>query len=175
MEQMGGFLTVIHGAPTRFQGLTQIESGTQNHAVAVFERLTRLFGDTAPLHAANVHAKEAGRLAVYHSKGRNVLSHLGHAADHGQSADAHKLMNAAHAAEYRLIFDFHVAAQADRVGNHDLVTQDAVVSHMGVGHDQVVVAQLGDGAFVGSPMNCDILADDVAASDDDAGFFAVVA
>src|ERR1035441_3739828 len=49
------------------------------------------------------------------------------------------------AREERLIFDLDIAAEQDTAGNHGLAADFAVVGNLAAGHDEVAVADFGDG------------------------------
>ena len=66
---------------------------------------------------------------------------------------SNKLMNRAHATDNRKIVDDHVSSQIHCIRKDHVVADDAVMRHVGVGHHQNIVPNLGGIAFFRSPVN----------------------
>jgi hypothetical protein len=58
-------------------------------------------------------------------------------------ADADKLLHTNLAFDDDVVFEFYVPGKVDIVSNDDVVSQDAIVGYVGVGHDQTVTADNG--------------------------------
>ena len=87
--------------------------------------------------------------------------------------DVYELVHQCTAADDGEIIYFHFAGQLRGVGHDDIVVQDAVVRHMAVSHDEVVVTDDGL-SFAGSTaVDRDELTHDVVVTDDGPGLFAV--
>ena len=85
---------------------------------------------------------------VKHPRQR-VLRDDGVPADERMPRDAAELMNPGKGADGRIVADLDVAGQRRRVGEDDPAADVGVVSDVGVGHEQVVVADPRDPAAAG--------------------------
>ena len=74
-----------------------------------------------------------------------------------------------------IVFDHNVPGQRGSVGKDDLVSNSAVVRHMGIGHDVIVVSdhRLSAPRDRG-PVQCDVLPDDIVVTDDQKCFLPLV-
>ena len=91
-----------------------------------------------------------------------------------QSADAHKLVQGAVAGQVDVVFQHAMAAEQRTVGDDARVTDAAIVSDVGVGHQEIVVADARLPRVRRAPMDGDVLAEDVVVADFEARRFAVV-
>ncbi len=82
-------------------------------------------------------------------------------------ADPAELVHAGETRQDHVVADHHVAGQRRIVREHRVIADDAVVRHVHVGHDPVVVADpRRAAAFVRAAVQSDELADQVAIADD---------
>ena len=149
----------------RVNSLGEVETRLKDKTITSFERLTTLLVDTSPLHATNVHSENSGGLSVDHSKRRDILTNLGHTTEHGKLAHSHELVKSTHSTQNSLIFDLHMPCDTDRVGDDNLISENTVVGHMGVGHEEIVVSDGGDAFGIGSAVYGDVLAENIAVTD----------
>ena len=89
-----------------------------------------------------------GRLAHRHHVGRHVARDRRVVGDEGMRADLAELVHAGEAAHDHPVAELHVPAERGVVGHHDVVAELAVVRHVRVGHEQVVVADARDALVV---------------------------
>jgi hypothetical protein len=111
--------------------------------------------------------------------GQGILDHDGIGSDEGVGSDAAELVNPDIRTKDGMVVNFDVSGQRGSVGHDDVVAHDAVVRHMALRHEQVVVANARHAAAsAGPPVQCGKLADDVAFADDEfcplAGVFQVL-
>ena len=129
----------------------------------------------AALHPDDVETGQPGAVAHDLAIGDHVALDPGHAADHRMAADPHKLVDRAQPAEKGVFLDDDMSGQGRVVGHDHMVGDLAVMRDMGADHKQAVVADPGNHAAAGRPgVHCHVFADDVAAADDERGFFAAV-
>src|SRR5262249_51496725 len=114
-------------------------------------------------------------IAGDHDKGRHIALHDGPAGEKRMRTDLHKLVHGREPTEYDPVSDFDVPGQCRAVGEHDFVANDAIVRHMRIGHEQVVVADAGHaGAVNGSAVDRAALAENIAVAYFQASRLAVV-
>ena len=98
--------------------------------------------------------------------GQHVLDNDGIAPDVSMSPDAAKLVNSGKGAYRRIIFNCDVASQRGRIGQDDVIAQDAVVSDVRRDHQKVMVSDFCMSASASGPaMDADELAKNVVGSD----------
>jgi len=103
--------------------------------------------------------------AVHDAKWRDVAAGAREPAQDGQGADAHELMHDAVAGDKSPIFHLHIAGQQSPTGNDRVITDLAVMRHMGVVHEEIVVADNGGAAFGGTAVDLTVFANDIAVAD----------
>ena len=90
------------------------------------------------------------------------------------AADAAELVDARAGADVHVVFDIDVAAERRHVAEDGVVADVAVVRHVHVGHEDVVIADARDAAAArGAAVHGDELAKDVAGADRQPGVLAV--
>ena len=90
-------------------------------------------------------------------------------------ADFHKLMHAGEAAQCRPISHLHVSGELGAVGDGGFVAHHAVVRHVHVSHDPVLVADRGHTPIPhGAAIETAILANGVAITDREARRFTLI-
>lgn len=99
-------------------------------------------------HPDHVESAQNAGVAVEHSIGNDVIAHRRQAPDEGLTPDAGKLVNRGAAPEYGSILDGHVPRKHDIVGKDDVVAEAAVMRHVRIGQEQVVVADNGCAAML---------------------------
>src|SRR5690606_25972626 len=116
-----------------------------------------------------------GRVAANHDESRDVLEHRAVGRTHGPGADVAELMNSGVAAENDAIPHMHVAGDGRVVGHDDVVTDDAIMGDMYIGHQQVVAADGGHATVLhGAPMQGAAFANDIVVADDQPGRLTMV-
>ncbi len=89
--------------------------------------------------------------------------------------DVAELMDQGKAGQDRPVIHVNVACQGSIVDQNHVVADHAVMPDMGIGHDQVVIAQRGFGTVLNGPaVNGHAFADHVVIADDKTGFLALV-
>ena len=152
--------------------IVQLEAGTENEAIGLFQVALHFGADVVSCKTYGVEAYDSGGVAVYDHEGAYVLDDLGHAAYHGTGADLHKLVDAAHSADDCMVFHCYMACHAGEGAHNDMVTEVAVVSHMGVSLEHIVGAYAGFAVFAGSSVDSHIFTDQVMIAENDGGVFA---
>ncbi len=115
-----------------------------------------------------------GMLPVNDGERRDVPAGGAHAAHDGDLSDADELVDRAARREHGTVADLDVAAQHRIVRQDDTVAQPAVVGHVAVGHQEVVVADDRGGFGGGTPVNLNAFAKHVAVADSNVGLGAAV-
>src|SRR3546814_3838305 len=75
---------------------------------------------------------------------RSILLDAGHATDHGMRADLAELVHRCQAANEGKVADLDMAGERGVVGHDHVVAEQAVMRHMGAGHEQATIADPGD-------------------------------
>ncbi len=134
-----------------------------------------LGAEAAPTHAFEVHAAGFGRVAEDRDVGRDVLADGGAHAGEGVGADPAVLVHQGVAGQDRPVVHVDMPRQRRVVHQDAMVADHAVMADVGIGHDQVVVANGGFRAVLdGSAMDGHALADHVVVTDHQARRLALV-
>lgn len=108
-------------------------------------------------------------------KWQDVLSDDGAAADVGMSSDTDELVNRAESADDSPLFDSDVSGERGGVGHDDVVSDEAIVSDVGIGHDEAVTADLRELAALNcAAVDGDVFTDFVVIANFEAGGFSFV-
>src|SRR5215217_2089891 len=90
-------------------------------------------------------------------------------------ADTGKLVDDAGATKDHIVTDMAVTGDADVIGHDDVVADDRVVRNMSAGHDQAIIADLGQHSTAFGPrIDGDRFADGAALADHEARRLAVI-
>src|ERR1043165_2485104 len=116
---------------------------------------------TGAFHADDVDAGDVVE-SLLDDKGRNVLARRGTAAHHRQPSDAHKLMHGSVAGEKDVILQDAMASYQGTIRQDAAIADDAIVSNVAVGHEEVVIADHGFHRIGGAAMDRHVLPEDVA-------------
>lgn len=150
----------------------QLQAGTENGAVCFFKPASYFGGDIVSGESYAVQSDHSCRIAVNDHEWAYVLYDLGHAAHHGAGADFYELVDTAHAADDRVVFHSDVAGCSGKAGHDDVVSEIAVVCHMGVCLKHIMRADTGFAVFSRSTVDGDEFAEAVVIADDDRTVFA---
>src|SRR5207253_5760773 len=126
-----------------------------------------------PPHADDVDADDGVDLLLDHER-RDVLGGRRQAAEQGQPADADELVYGAVAGEVDVVLQDAVAAEQGAVGQDAAVADLAVVGDVAAGHEEVAAADARGPRLGGAAVDGDVLAEDVAVADLEAGRLVVV-
>jgi hypothetical protein len=135
-----------------------------------------VFGETAALEAGGVQSIGVGVAGGDgFGKGQHVAGDSGAAANEGVGTDANKMVHRAKRAHRGPFFHDDMASQSCGVGEDNVVADHAVMGHVGVGHDQGVIADAGEASTLGgAAIDGDKFADGVIVADFKARRFAFV-
>ena len=137
--------------------------------------MDRLAVKLATLESDQVQPCQRGAIAYGHAIGNDVTIDHGMGADKGMRPDAGKLMDYTGATENHIVADLAVARYADIIGHDDIVADDRIMSHMGTGHDQAVIAEPGfHAATFGARIDRYRLPDDATLTDHNPRGFTVI-
>ena len=140
----------------------------EQHLIGGARRLDLVARKTVALHADDVEALEPRPVAQDGAERDDVALDAGDAADHGVPPDADELMHRREAAEHGAVADRDVARERRVVRHDDVVAELAIVRDMDADHEQAAVADARDhAAALGAGIHGDVLADHVAAADDE--------
>lgn len=80
-------------------------------------------------------------------------------------------MASGEAGENDVILDHAMAGEGSVVGKDDVVPEDTVVSHVGVGEKEVIVSDGGRSGFLGAPVDGDVFPENISITHDETGWF----
>ena len=121
----------------------QSEVGTEDDAVGLFEGLHRGLGEVEALEAYGIESEQSRPTSRGKHVRWNIQSDAGHAADEGMGANSTELVNRREASDDRVILNHDMASQRRRIGEDDLVSNLTIMGHMGIGHEEVSMANHG--------------------------------
>src|SRR5665213_4120905 len=120
----------------------------KNHPVGATHGANRIESETPPFHSQHVDAAEAREGAARQTEGDHVAAQAARPRAHRMAADARELMHASYAADEDEVSDDAMAAQRGAICKHDVVSDDAVMRNVAVGHEEPIVADFGDATAV---------------------------
>ena len=115
-------------------------------------------------------------IAVSHAKhiGGEILGNSAHGSKKCVFAHAGELVHCGKPAQDNIVGQMHMTGKGGAVGHYDIVFHTAVVGHMGIRHQQVVVAYAGNPASAfGAAVQGRIFANGVVVAYFKPGFFSV--
>jgi len=119
------------------------QAGTKDDMVDGLDGITLLPGVAVAAESDGVQADDPGAMAVGDHEGGHILGHAGYAADHGDGTEPTKLMDGCLAGQEHPVLHLDVAGQAGGICEDVVAAHDAVVSDVGVGHQEIVVSDPG--------------------------------
>ena len=109
--------------------------------------------ESATAKSDGVDPFKGERFAGYGDKRGNVFADQGSAADHHVRADLDKLVDGRKATENGPVANLDMAREGYVVDENHLISDDAVVGHVGVGHDEAFFAEGGFAVGFGSAID----------------------
>src|SRR5580692_2225859 len=144
----------------------ELQPGTIQHAIGAPDVADLLLGEPAPFEPLRVHAVRSRGPADRHDVRRHIARHHGVVREKTVIADLGELVHGRESPHDHPVAELDVAAQGGAIRKHDLIAEPAVVRHVRIGHQQVVVADDGDAvAGYGAAIHGYRLAKDVAVAD----------
>ena len=114
--------------------------------------------------------KSLARLPAATMYGGNILGHPRGPPDDGITPDPDELVDGDEPADNGKIFHQNVSGQGRSVGHDDLIAHPAVMGNVGIGHDEIAVAEgCRSSPFNGAAIDGDEFPDDIIVSDRHAG------
>ena len=142
-----------------------VELAAVEEAVSLAEFADALGGKAPALETDMVHPADFRRVAVGDHEGGDILHDLGATADYGVGADSAELMDAAEAADDRVVAHGHMARECAVIGENHVVADDAVMGDVGVGEEVSSASETCDPLGGRGAVNRDELAEDVPVAD----------
>ena len=96
-----------------------------------------------------------------HGEWGDILTKAGAALNHDIAAYARELMAERAAADYGEVANLYLASELASVGDDDVIAEDAIVTNVAVGHDEVATSDDGLVSRSCAPVDCGALADAV--------------
>lgn len=128
----------------RTEGVRQIGVLFQEQLlVRELQSLDVLLRETTALQADEVQPAGHARIPIHDHERRHILCDLRQTADDGVHADPAELVEARHRGKDRVVLHHHMPGDAGRVRHDDVVAELAVVRHVGVAEEKIVVADAG--------------------------------
>ena len=124
-----------------------------------------LVGDPRSPQSDGVEPNDMAAQSVQRDKWWHVFVDMCLAANHRKGPDTTELVNSGCARKIGAIPNCHMAGKHRIVGKNRVVSDSAVMGHVSVDHEEVVVADDGLAIFFHGEMKGDILADCVSGSD----------
>ena len=157
-----------------FERLRPIESGPEKNSVDLLYAVQLLRAESLALETDLVEGANHRWAPVGDKIRRDVLNHLGASAHHGKSTDSTELVHACHRSKGNMIFHEDVARQGNGIARHDMVPQPAIMRHVPVGQQRVVVPDQRIVAVVGRGVHGHVFSKHVARADANAGISPLV-
>jgi hypothetical protein len=79
-----------------------------------------------------------------------------HASNHGKTANVNELVNSQAAADHGPVFDHDMTSHLNSIRHHNPIAQLTVVTKVAIGHQQVVITDLGLFTFLRGPVDGDV-------------------
>ena len=109
-------------------------------AVGRFEATDDIQFEPISSQANDVEPIQACPVALSDGEWGDVLSGFGASAQHGAAADACVLVNPDKSANDDIVFHVNMPGELGGIGEDTPISDHAVVSDMGVGHEEIVIA-----------------------------------
>ncbi len=152
------------------------QTGLEQHPVGAAQGLDCVGMKAATLECSAVEPIQAGVISGGHRVGRNVHGRHGAPTEHGVLTDAGELVNGAQPRDVDPVLHRNVPRKCRPVCHNDMIAHNAVMAHVGVSHEHVVISHGRDAPVLGcAAMDGDELADYVAVPDLQASRLVVVA
>ena len=117
--------------------------------IGMAELLDRVLRISATLQTDAVQTVTFRVISLNDRERRSILHHDGISANEGFKPDPAKLMHARVSADARTVGDLNVPGKRRRVCHDDIASELAVVSDVGLRHEEIVAADAGDAAAAG--------------------------
>ena len=148
-----------------FQGLRAIEPFTEKDPVDLLHTFHLFECEALTLQTHFVEGANDGWLTIGDEERSDVLHDFRVRADHRIGADAAELVHSSNPSDGDVILNPNVSRERDRIAHHDVVGQMAIVGHVAVGKDDVVVADDREFTVVGGSVNRDVFTEDIPCAD----------
>jgi hypothetical protein len=132
------FLDGLETGLDLFQGLGYTETRTVYKAVNLLQQVNGLVAETAAPKSNHIQSIVFEWFSGHQYKRWYILNTAVAPSDKGVFADMGKLMNPNHGSDIGPVIYGHMAPELDVVGEYGVVSHLAVMSHMGVGHEQAI-------------------------------------
>lgn len=116
-----------------------VEPRMIDNLICLLDRFPARSRNPGPLHAHSIHSYDCGGIAVCGGEGRHVLYDLGAACDHGVIPYTAELMHGRNTRDKREVSNRDMASKHGAVRVNAVISKNAVVSHMEVAHEIVVI------------------------------------
>src|SRR3990172_12801201 len=147
-------------------GLRYVHRGMHQNPVSGTNGVDAIARETTPLESNSVDPVELRAIADGLGERQHILGSHRITADEGVGAHPAELMNAAVGADGRVVEDGDVPRERRGVREDDGISHDAIVGDVGIGHEQVAVADDRPSSPEGGPaVNGDELAEGVVVAD----------
>lgn len=148
--------------PQRVEHLLPHQAIAIDHAIGRFQIENIALAEAGPAEPDAIETDDHRRIPIEHDERRHILNHAGTAADHGELADAAKLMDGRRTAQVGSRPHLDVAAEHRAVSQYDVVLDHAVVSYVRGDHEKAAAANPSDVPGFECPMDGRVFAEDVA-------------
>src|SRR6185437_10938543 len=155
--------------------LAELQVAAIDQTVGLADAADLLLGEPPSLEALGVDRMWNGVIARHHDIRRHIAGDDRAARQEGVRADLAMLMHRRKTAENDPVADLDMTGEGDAIGEHRVASHDAVVRDVRVSHEEIVVADMGDGPVVDrAAVHRAAFAKDVAVTDLEAGRLAAI-
>ncbi len=155
-------------------GLAHVHAGAVKQFIGFLDLGAHPRSDAGASHTHHVDPLRHARSSAADHVGGNILIDSGESADHGQRADARELMEARHAGKERPVFDHAVACKRSLVHHDDVITEEAIMRDVAIGHQKILITDHGGGVNLRAAVDGDEFPDNVLGADLGEGLLALV-
>src|SRR3989304_4877594 len=96
-----------------------------------------------PLEPYKIKAIELGMHSRNTHEWRDILCHRRASAHQGVGPNPYELVNTDQSSNHRIIPDMDMARQGCSIGHNDMISDLAVMGHMGIGHQEIMIPDDG--------------------------------
>jgi len=161
---MVNFGRIVYFLPHTGNRFGDVEPRSEQDFIRLFESVASGFINAVAAKPFGVKAGTYGRTSGNPHIRRRVLHDARHTAYERQGPDFAELMDAGNTPDASSVLDYDVARQPRRVRHDDVVADNAIVTHMAIGHVVTVVADCRRmaGLFRKTSVDGNAFADNVA-------------
>ena len=154
-----------------FDCLADIEALDEDVAVNIADTVDTFLRESTTLESQTVHAAILDRVTGSLDEGGYILVNEGTALGDDMRADVNELQTSRLATKDDIVAHDDMTGEGGIVGQHTVVADDTIMSHMDIGHDKVAIAYNSLAAGGGAAVDGAAFADGIVVTNLDSGVF----